>query len=32
MAPRGAVTRHTDVDNKDLLTAVFTAQVFDSHA
>jgi dihydroxy-acid dehydratase len=30
LAPRGAVTRHTVVDNKDLLTAVFTAQVFDS--
>ncbi len=32
LAPRGAVTRHTVVDNKDLLTAVFTAQPFDSLA
>ena len=30
LAPRGAVTRHTVVDNKDLLTASFTARVFDS--
>jgi dihydroxy-acid dehydratase len=30
LAPRGAVTRHTVVDNKDLLTATFTARVFDS--
>ncbi len=30
LAPRGAVTRHTVVDNKELLNAVFTAQVFDS--
>jgi dihydroxy-acid dehydratase len=32
LAPRGAVTRHTVVDNKDLLTAVFAAQTFDSYA
>ncbi len=30
IAPRGAVTRHTVVDNKDLLTKVFTARVFDT--
>jgi dihydroxy-acid dehydratase len=30
LAPRGAVTRHTVVDNKALLTKVFTARVFDS--
>jgi dihydroxy-acid dehydratase len=30
LAPRGAVTRHTVVDNKDLLTAEFKARVFDS--
>ena len=32
LAPRGAVTRHTVVDNKDLLSADFTARVFDSTA
>jgi len=32
LAPRGAVTRHTVVDNKELLTAVFKARVFDSIA
>jgi dihydroxy-acid dehydratase len=30
LAPRGGVTRHTVVDNKDLLTASFTARVFDT--
>lgn len=30
LAPRGAVCRHTVVDNKELLTADFTARVFDS--
>jgi dihydroxy-acid dehydratase len=30
LAPRGAVTRHTVVDNKKLLTKVFSARVFDS--
>jgi len=30
LAPRGAVTRHTVVDNKELLKKVFTARVFDS--
>ena len=30
LAPRGAVTRHTVVDNKDLLTSAFSARVFDS--
>jgi dihydroxy-acid dehydratase len=30
LAPRGAVTRHTVVDNKELLTADFNARVFDS--
>jgi len=30
IAPRGAVTRHTVVDNKDLLTKVFPARVFDT--
>jgi dihydroxy-acid dehydratase len=30
LAPRGAVTRHTVVDNKELLTATFNARVFDS--
>ena len=30
IAPRGAVTRHTVVDNKELLTRVFKARVFDT--
>ena len=30
LAPRGAVTRHTVVDNKELLQKVFTAHVFNS--
>ncbi len=30
LSPRGAVTRHTVVENKKLLTADFTARVFDS--
>lgn len=30
LAPRGAVTRHTVVDNKELLTKVFPARVFDT--
>lgn len=30
LAPRGAVTRHTVVDNKDLLTHTFTARVFET--
>jgi dihydroxy-acid dehydratase len=30
LAPRGAVTRHTVVENKDLLKKTFTARVFDS--
>ena len=32
LAPRGAVTRHTVVDNKELLDAEFTARVFDTTA
>jgi dihydroxy-acid dehydratase len=32
LAPRGAATRHTVVDNKALLTADFNARVFDSLA
>jgi dihydroxy-acid dehydratase len=30
LAPRGAVTRHTIVENKDLLQRTFTARVFNS--
>lgn len=30
ISPRGAVVRHTVVDNKDLLTKVFHARVFDT--
>src|SRR4030042_1008451 len=30
LAPRGAVVRHTVVENKDLLKRVYTARVFDS--
>lgn len=30
ISPRGAVVRHTVVDNKELLTKVFNARVFDS--
>jgi dihydroxy-acid dehydratase len=30
LAPRGAVTRHTIVENKDLLQKTFTARVFNS--
>ena len=30
LAPRGAVTRHTVVENKDLLKQTYTARVFDS--
>ncbi len=32
LAPRGAVTRHTVVDNKELLSADFKARVFDTLA
>jgi dihydroxy-acid dehydratase len=32
LSPRGAVTRHTVVDNKELLSADFTARVFDTTA
>ncbi len=32
LAPRGAATRHTVVDNKELLTADFKARVFDTMA
>jgi dihydroxy-acid dehydratase len=32
LAPRGAVTRHTVVDNKELLDAEFPARVFDTTA
>lgn len=30
LAPRGAVTRHTVIENKDLLNKTFTARVFNS--
>jgi dihydroxy-acid dehydratase len=30
LAPRGAVTRHTVIENKDLLKSTFTARVFNS--